>query len=167
MTDFIVPAIVLTAGAAATVIDVRVRRVPNVVTMSVASVGLLLAMSGRGDITLGAALAGLAVGLAVMLPGHVLGATGAGDVKLVAAFGTLLGPLDILGAFIRMAIAGGVIALIVALVRGRLRESVNGTALLVMSGGRAGAMISDPAVNNRFPFAPAIAIGAALMVLGW
>lgn len=167
MADFIVPAIVLVAGALATVIDVRVRRVPNALTMTVASVGLMLAMGGQGELTVGGALAGLVVGLAVMLPGHVLGATGAGDVKLVAAFGTLLGPAGILGAFIRMAIAGGVIALMVAISRGRLRDTLDGTALLVVTRGQAATVISDSAVNNKFPYAPAIAIGAALMVLGW
>ena len=167
MSDFIVPGIVLAVAAAATAIDVRVRRVPNVLTFSTASAGLLLAMSGGGPISLEGALAGLVVGLAVMLPGHVLGATGAGDVKLMAAFGTLLGVEDTLGAFIRMAVAGGVIALTVAATRGRLRETVNGTALLVMTRGRAAGVISAPAVNNRFPYAPAIAIGASLMVLGW
>ena len=29
------------------------------------------------------------------------------------------------------------------------------------------AMIEHPAANNRFPYAPAIASGAALVVLGW
>jgi len=107
MSEVLGPAIVLAAGAAATVIDLRIRRVPNVLTMSVASVGLVLAMVDLGHVTLGDALSGLFVGLAIMLPGHVLGATGAGDVKLVAAFGTLLGPVGIIEAFIRMAIAGG------------------------------------------------------------
>ena len=41
-----------------------------------------------------AALGGIAVGLAVMLPGHLIGATGAGDVKFFAALGTLLGPRE-------------------------------------------------------------------------
>lgn len=167
MSDLIVPVIVLVAGAAATVIDVRVRRIPNLITMSLASIGLLLAMAGIGPVSLGDALWGLAVGLVVMMPGHVLGATGAGDVKLVAAYGTFFGPAGILAAFIRMALAGGVFALVVAATRGRLRETVTGTALLVMTRGRAAAIVADPAVNNRFPFAPAIATGAALMVLGW
>ena len=29
------------------------------------------------------------------------------------------------------------------------------------------AMIEHPAANNRFPYAPAIACGAVLVVLGW
>jgi prepilin peptidase CpaA len=161
-----VAALIIAVGIAATVIDIRVRRVPNMLTMPLASFGLLLAMSGTGPISLGDALAGFALGLALLLPGHVLGATGAGDVKLLAAFGALLGPGDVMGAFIRMAIAGGVIAVMVAVSRGRLRETLNGTALLVTSRGRMASAIADPAVNNRFPYAPAIAIGAALVVVG-
>ena len=75
--------LVIGAGVAATVVDVRQRRVPNVLTMGVASLGLMLAMAGLGAVTLGGALGGLALGLALLLPAHVFGATGAGDVKLL------------------------------------------------------------------------------------
>jgi prepilin peptidase CpaA len=161
-------ALVIATGVAATVIDIRQRRVPNVLTMGVASVGLLLAMGGLGTATVGGALGGLALGLALLLPAHVFGATGAGDVKLLAAFGALLGPADVFDAFLRAAILGGVMALVVALWRGRLRETVYGTAMLVTTRNRAvTALIEHPAANNRFPYAPAIASGALLVVLGW
>ena len=45
-----------------------------------------------------------------MLPGRLFGATGGGDVKLMAALGTLLGPPQIVVAFVVGAIAGGVLA---------------------------------------------------------
>ena len=161
-------ALVIGAGAAATVIDVRQRRVPNLLTMGVASTGLVLAMAGLGAVTVGGALGGLALGLALLLPAHVFGATGAGDVKLLAAFGALLGPADVFGAFLRAAILGGVMAVGVALWRGRLRETLYGTAMLVTTRSRAAtALIEHPAANNRFPYAPAIACGAALVTLGW
>jgi prepilin peptidase CpaA len=160
--------LVIGAGVAATVVDVRQRRVPNVLTMGVASLGLMLAMAGLGAVTLGGALGGLALGLALLLPAHVFGATGAGDVKLLAAFGALLGPGDVFDAFLRAAILGGAMALTVALWRGRLRETLYGTAMLVTTRSRTvTAMIEHPAANNRFPYAPAIACGAVLVVLGW
>jgi prepilin peptidase CpaA len=160
-------ALVIGAGVAATVVDIRQRRVPNVLTMGVASAGLLLAMAGLGTVTVGGALGGLALGLALLLPAHVFGATGAGDVKLLAAFGALLGPADVFDAFLRAAILGGVLALIVALWRGRLRETLYGTAMLVTTRNReVTALIEHPAANNRFPYAPAIACGAALAVFG-
>lgn len=160
--------LVIGAGVAATVVDVRQRRVPNVLTMGVASLGLMLAMAGLGAVTLGGALGGLALGLALLLPAHVFGATGAGDVKLLAAFGALLGPGDVFDAFLRAAILGGAMALTVALWRGRLRETLYGTAMLVTTRNRTvTALIEHPAANNRFPYAPAIACGAVLVVLGW
>jgi prepilin peptidase CpaA len=162
-----VTTIILIAGAIATIVDLRTRRVPNALTMGLAVSGALLSAIGGSPVTFGASLAGCALGLALMLPGHLFGATGAGDVKLLAAFGTLLGPAGIFGAFIRTAIVGGVIALSVAAARGRVRETVGGTALLVMTGGATAAAITSPAANNRFPYAPAIAIGAALMAVGW
>lgn len=164
----LIAVLVIGAGVAATVIDIRQRRVPNVLTMGVASLGLVLAMGGLGTVTVGGALGGLALGLALLLPAHVFGATGAGDVKLLAAFGALLGPADVFDAFLRAAILGGVMALVVALWRGRLRETLYGTAMLVTTRNRAvTALIEHPAANNRFPYAPAIASGAALVVLGW
>ena len=160
--------LVIGAGIAATVIDIRRRRVPNVLTMGLASVGLVLAMAGVTGVTVGGALGGLALGLALLLPAHVFGATGAGDVKLLAAFGALLGPGGVFEAFLRAAILGGVMALAVALWRGRLRETLYGTAMLVTTRNRAvTAIIEHPAANNRFPYAPAIACGAVLVVLGW
>ena len=161
-------ALVIGAAVAATVIDVRRRRVPNVLTMGLASAGLVLAMTGVNGVTVGGALGGLALGLALLLPAHVFGATGAGDVKLLAAFGALLGPGGVFEAFLRAAILGGVMALAVALWRGRLRETLYGTAMLVTTRNRAvTAIIEHPAANNRFPYAPAIACGAVLVVLGW
>ena len=160
--------LVIGAGIAATVVDIRQRRVPNVLTMGLASVGLVLAMAGVSGVTVGGALGGLALGLALLLPAHVFGATGAGDVKLLAAFGALLGPGGVFEAFLRAAILGGVMALAVALWRGRLRETLYGTAMLVTTRNRAvTAIIEHPAANNRFPYAPAIACGAVLVVLGW
>jgi len=163
----VTPVLVIGAGIAATVVDIRQRRVPNVLTMGLASVGLLLAMTGMGSVTVGGALGGLGLGLALLMPAHIFGATGAGDVKLLAAFGALLGPASVFDAFLRAAILGGVMALAVALWRGRLRETLYGTAMLMTTRNRTmAAVIEHPAANNRFPYAPAIALGAALAVLG-
>jgi prepilin peptidase CpaA len=164
----VIPVLVIAAGIAASVVDIKQRRVPNVLTMGLASAGLLLAMAGLGSVTVGGALGGLALGLALLMPAHIFGATGAGDVKLLAAFGALLGPAGVFDAFVRAAILGGVMALGVALWRGRLRETLYGTAMLVTTRHKTvTALIEHPAANNRFPYAPAIALGAAMAVLGW
>lgn len=125
---------------AAAAIDLRTRRVPNGLTGAAAAFGLALALSGTGRIGVLAAIAGGVIGLALMLPGYLFGATGGGDVKLLAALGTLLGPERILFAYFGMAVGGGALALAIAAYRGRLR-------------------------NQMFAYAPAIAIGAIFAVL--
>ena len=100
-----------------------------------------------------------------MLPGHVIGATGAGDVKLFAALGTLLGPKAIAMAFLYTALAGGAIAIVVAMRRRLLRETFERTADLVRTGGANVGEI-ERASANRFAYAPAIAVGALAAALG-
>jgi prepilin peptidase CpaA len=154
-------------GGASALVDLWTRRVPNKLTLSLAALGVTLAALGLSGVSPMAALGGVAVGLLLMLPGHVIGATGAGDVKLLAAIGTLLGPSGIAVAFLYSAIAGGVLALIVAVRRRVLRESIERTAALVRTGGGNVAAIEDSSKNNRFAYAPAIAIGALAAALGW
>ena len=126
---------VSSCSVAAAAIDLRTRRVPNVLTGATAAVGAALALTGAGRIGITAAMVGCVIGLVAMLPGYLFGATGGGDVKLLAALGTLLGPERVLFATFVMAIGGGVIALAIAVYRRRLR-------------------------HEMFAYAPAIAIGA-------
>jgi prepilin peptidase CpaA len=165
--DTITLALLLGGTVTGALIDLRVRRVPNALTLSMAAAGVIVAVAGLGRLGAGAALAGLAVGLLVMLPGYLIGATGAGDVKLLAAAGSLLGPTGALWGYLYTAIAGGIIALVVAAVRGRLRRTVDETAWLVYTQGANVQDIRHPQANNRFAYAPAIAIGTALVALGW
>ena len=149
----------------ATVVDLRTRRVPNVLTAAMAAVGLGLAAAGLSGVSLGMALLGLVVGLAVMLPGHVIGATGAGDVKLMAAVGALVGPSLAFKAFLFTALAGGALAVIVAVRRRRLNATVAGTARMIATPLDAPREIQTATRASRFAYAPAIAVGSVLATL--
>jgi prepilin peptidase CpaA len=151
---------------AATAIDLLTRRVPNALTYGLAASGLAAAASGLSGVSLGASLAGLGLGLALLLPGHIFAGTGAGDVKLFAAFGTLVGPNVIATAFLYTAIAGGVLALAVAVRRRRLQRTLTATAGLVSGNAAEAAAIESPLADNRFAYAPAIAAGTLLAALG-
>jgi prepilin peptidase CpaA len=164
-SDPIVVGAVLGTGASSAVVDLYTRRIPNPLTLSVAAFGVLLAASGRGPLTVTQTLTGFAVGLALMLPGHLIGATGAGDVKLFAAIGTLLGPAGITTAFVYTALAGGALAVIVAMRRRLLRQTVARAAALVRTGG-ANVIEIERAAVNRFAYAPAIAAGTLVAALG-
>jgi len=150
--------------AAAVVIDVRTRRIPNWLTGAIAGGGFGLAFGG-GNVTPAQAALGVLTGLALMLPGHVIGATGAGDVKLMGAIGSFLGPALVFQAFLYSALAGGVLALVVAARRGLLADTMAGTTRLVTAPGAARDAIVSPARGNRFAYGPAIAAGAFITML--
>jgi prepilin peptidase CpaA len=155
-------ATIVVGGVVGIVIDVRLRRVPNALTVSIAAIGIGLALAGAGPVGLPAALAGGALGLALMLPGYLCGATGAGDVKLLAAMGTLLGPATVVAGFLYSLIAGAVIALVVAARRGLVWHTITAAHVLVLTRGANAAAIEHPAAGNRFAYAPAIVIGVVL-----
>ena len=135
----------------ASAIDIRTRRIPNVLTALMSAAGIALAATGASGISVGFAALGLVVGLLVMLPGHALGATGAGDVKLMAAIGAIVGPGMAVNAFLFTALTGGLLALGVAVLRGRLAATVAGTRALVTAPRRsaAGDRSSGPGESIR------------------
>jgi prepilin peptidase CpaA len=156
----------LTAGVLiATVVDMRTRRIPNSLTGTMAVVGIGLAAAGLSGLSIGASVLGLVVGLLLMLPGHVLGATGAGDVKLMAAVGTFVGPALAVKAFLFTAIAGGLLAVVVSIHRRRLSATLAATARMIAVPGDVRAEIKAATPSSRFAYGAAIAIGSVVAVL--
>ena len=159
------PLVVLTLGLAAAVItDVRTRRIPNWLTGSIAGAGFGIAFGGGTVTPLQAAL-GLLTGLLLMMPGHLIGATGAGDVKLMAAVGSVVGPDLAFRAFLYSAVAGGVFAVAVAMHRGILTSTLQDAGRLVTSPAGARQAIESPSRANRFAYGPAIAAGTLVSMM--
>jgi prepilin peptidase CpaA len=158
---------VIAGGVSSAAVDLYTRRVPNALTFSIGVFGVALAAMRMTGVSVAGAVGGLAVGLVLMLPGHVIGATGAGDVKLFAALGTLLGPARTGVAFLYTALAGGLLVLVIAARRRRFGATLERTAALVCSGGGNAAEIERTGENNRFAYAPAIAAGALAAALGF
>jgi len=106
--------IAVALAVSACVTDLQHGRIPNALTFPAALAGL--ALHTWADGTQGALLSagGLGVGLLVWLPLYAVGGIGGGDVKLLAAFGALLGPADTLQVALASAIAGGIFAVVVA-----------------------------------------------------
>jgi len=146
-------------------IDLYYRRVPNPLTFGIAALGVGLATTNMTSVGPAQAFGGLAVGLLLMLPGYAIGATGGGDVKLFAALGTMLGPTRTGWAFLYTSLVGAALALAIAWWRKRLATTMVGTIALV-SDGSAVNEIRQPSRNNRFAYAPAIALGALASAVG-
>jgi prepilin peptidase CpaA len=118
--EVVLAALVL-AGA---LYDLRWRRIPNWLVLAGAILGIglnsfLFELPG-----LRSALLGLGLAFLVYFPLYLLRAMGAGDVKLMMAIGSLVGPGNWFRIFILSALAGGVIGIAVVLWRGRLRKTL-------------------------------------------
>jgi len=156
---------VAAVAATAAAVDLETRKVPNWLTFGTAVIGFVMAAAHLDGVNVSGAFEGLLVGLLLMLPGHVIGRTGAGDVKLLAAIGTLLGPGTIVMAFLYTAIAGGALGILVAVKRGRFAATLEGTSALVRTGGANVTELEKPTIDNRFAYAPAIAVGAVVAAI--
>ncbi len=155
---------VLVLGAIAAWCDIRTRHIPNLLTFGVAvaaiAYGLMTQGLGGGVSSVG----GWLVGCALFLPFFVLGGMGAGDVKLLAAIGGWLGPRDAFMTGLYAAIAGGVMALALALATGYLGQALRNTTMLlshwrVFGLSRLPALTLAEAHGHRLPYAFPIAAG--------
>ncbi len=164
----VVTVVALGAGA---VIDARTRRIPNALTFATAALGVGLAGAGVSHVTLAQSLAGLILGMLFMLPGYLLGATGAGDVKLLGAAGAVLGVSRVPIACLYTAIAGGILALGIVIARRRVVATARGLDRAAISGGfthvrPAAAPDTSRSSDRFFAYGPAIAAGCIVAALG-
>lgn len=103
-----VPAMFVAAlGFAAATTDQRNRTVPNWLTFSSILCGLVWYGATDGLRGAGFSLAVASVAFASLLLAFLVGGMGGGDVKLLAAFGALLGPVLTIQALIWIALLGG------------------------------------------------------------
>ena len=159
---------VLVCGAA-TYWDLRERRIPNAVTLP--ALGLALCLHGATQAGQGLLLSALGAVVAggLLLPGYLLRATGAGDVKLLMAVGAFLGwPTALLAGLLSL-VVGGVFGLVFALLKGRLGTVLNRSFGLArwMALKAAGAPLDRPGTSGlTLPFGVAIAVATAWVAWG-
>ncbi|MBZ5596078.1 MAG: prepilin peptidase [Acidobacteriia bacterium] len=146
----IVGTISFVVGCTAAVEDLARRRISNWTSGAAVVSGFVVHASRAGWRGAVSAGTGALVGFAVFLIFYLLNGMGAGDVKLMAGFGSLLGPSVILGAAWLAAAVGGMMALVYASVLAlrarRCARPANG----------------EPAPVEMIPYAPAIVAGAWL-----
>ncbi|MCE8028005.1 prepilin peptidase [Halomonas daqingensis] len=158
---------------AAAIQDLLHRRIPNTLILAGAAVGILLQgwAAGAGGVL--AAIYGLVVGLAILLPGYLMGFTGAGDAKLMAAIGTFLGPVGVLQAALISIFVGGIIAIGFALSALIHRQSISPWgryALMMRTLVITGRPLYIPpaegeVMGKKFPFAVSIALGTTAWIV--
>jgi prepilin peptidase CpaA len=116
----------------AAIYDARYRRIPNWLTGSGVLVGIALnTFLYPGLSGLWFSLRGLGLGFGLYLLMHLLRAMGAGDVKMMAAVGSIVGAGNWFLIFLITAMLGGILALIVSIVKGRLRKTLFNVGFIV------------------------------------
>ena len=90
--------------------DVRYRRIPNPFVLAGLVGGLVINALAGGLWGLAASVGGCLLAFGVMLVLHIFGAMGAGDVKLFAAVGAILGVKLVLPTFFVVVLTGGLLA---------------------------------------------------------
>jgi prepilin peptidase CpaA len=151
----------------ASVFDVKSRRIPNFITMPAFLFGLALHLALGGWIQLLTALAGGVVCGLAFLVFYIAGGMGAGDVKLIMAVGCIAGFSHIAYLLVLTALSGGVMAICLALARGRLQQTLANVGALASHHGHEGLQPHpDLNLSNsqtlRLPYALAIAGGSLL-----
>jgi prepilin peptidase CpaA len=148
--------------------DSRHYRIPNALVFLGAVAGILLhillpqELGGLGILT---ALAGLGVGLAVLLPLYLLRAMGAGDIKLMAMIGAFVGPTSMLNVTLYILLAGGVLAIGVILLRGKLAKLIDNLKIMLLMRLAGSTSINLPTTETidqsagKLPYGVAIAAG--------
>jgi prepilin peptidase CpaA len=108
---------------AAAIYDLRFRRIPNWLVLAGLITGIGLNTFLLGWAGLRGALLGLGLGFVLYFPLYLLRARGAGDVKLLAAVGSIAGPGDCFVICLLAAVLGGLAAIVLLLARGRVRKT--------------------------------------------
>jgi len=162
-----VEAILIALVLGAAVFDARYRRIPNWLSVGGVLVGLALNAfldQGRPGMFVSSAL-GLVIAFAVYFVLYVLHAMGAGDVKLMAAVGAIVGWPNWFGIFIVTAIIGGIMALILVTARGRVKKTFWNVAFILseMKGGRP-AYMGREELDVKSPKSVGLPHGAVIAV---
>lgn len=164
-------AILVSVIVIAVVLDLRSRRIPNILTVTSSLIGIImLSLEGKAVIS----IAGLILGIALMMPGFMIGGVGGGDVKLMAAIGSLKGPSFVLNVFIISTLCGGLLALICAIKDGRLQRLLIDTWDYIKSLGVSiitGKNLINVTLPNAeeasvIPYGVAIFSGTVIVLLG-
>jgi prepilin peptidase CpaA len=150
--------------------DLSMRRIPNSVLFATLMTALFLNSFVDGPEGLIDSVAGLALGIVVLMPFYLLGRMGAGDVKLLGVVGSILGPWGAVVAGLATMMAGGVLALVYVLWLVAKRLVVAEVAQFVhwkddKSPERDCPVALDKARAAEIPYAIAIAIGAIAALL--
>ncbi|MGZ5043250.1 MAG: A24 family peptidase [Methylobacter sp.] len=152
----------------AAIYDAATQRIPNWTSLVI----ILLGIGWNSFFTEGLGIRdsglGLLAGFVLMLPSYVFGGMGAGDVKLIAAIGSVVGINHVLDVVLYSYMAMFVMAIFYIVVRGDLVKLLRRLKTLIygMFSGVWAYQQPSPsdAASSRLPLAPAIALATCYVL---
>jgi len=161
-------ALALTVSLVAGFTDLRRRRIPNALTYPAMLAGLALQTALHGGRGLLLSVSGGLLFGGVFLMLYLVRAMGAGDVKLAAALGSIVGLPASFELMLAIAIAGGVLAVLQMLYARRTVETLRNTLSVIGFHARLGLQ-AHPVINLENPTAAKLpyALAAAGGTLYW
>ena len=150
---------------AAAIIDVRVRKIPNLLTYPtmVTALAYHFAMNGLDGLIFSAE--GMALGIGIFILPYLMGGMGAGDAKLMGVVGAVMGPRGVFVASLATALVGGIMALALMLIhykygKGFILRSAATLKTLVVTGKYIPIPTGSDEPKPTLCYGLAIAIGA-------
>jgi len=171
----ILPVLAVAVAICAAIIDVKSRRIPNRLTYSAMVAGVVSHGILYGSKGLLLSIEGWLMFGGVFLLFYVVRAMGAGDVKLAAAVGSIVGVSATLPVMLATAWAGAALAICFMVLSGRVVETLRNTLWVTGFHVQHGLQV-HPVVNldnpagGLMPYGLAFAVGTtywALLSLGW
>ncbi len=145
--------------------DVRYRRIPNPFVLATLAAGVAMNAILGGTQGVYSSLVGCGVAFTLMFLMHIFGAMGAGDVKLFAAIGAVIGVQLVVPTFLVVVITGGVLAVVSILRAGTLVSTMH-RVLQIFVGMLPGWQMprfTVPADRNyTIPYGVAITLGSII-----
>jgi prepilin peptidase CpaA len=145
--------------------DVRYRRIPNTFVLATLATGLIVNSVGGGLSGALASLGGCLLAFTLMFILHVFGAMGAGDVKLFAAIGSVVGASLVLPTFFVVVLTGGVLGVVTMLRMGSVRATLQNIMMLflgLLPGWKLPRLAVPTDRRKTIPYGVAITFGSLI-----
>jgi len=145
--------------------DVRYRRIPNVLVLSLLIGGLIINISFGGFSGALTSLEGLGLAFLPMFLIHLFGAMGAGDVKLFGAVGAVIGVALVPLTFVIVVMLGAALAIYTMLRSGTVFSTLHGVLRIfvgIMPGWEMPRFAIPSDRRHTIPYGVAIMLGSLI-----